>query len=110
MPDCWIDRAVELANIILLTQITPTGWHTDLVHYVHKGGADGSLLSNHRPLALVEVFREVITLIVCGRMKREFARLRVPDPTNPGLQSGRTTAKAIFPLRSAAERCLMMGT
>ena len=50
MPDGWVDWAVKLANIIQFTQITPTGWHIDLVHYVHKGGSGGSL-SNHRPLA-----------------------------------------------------------
>jgi hypothetical protein len=52
LPDCWVEWAVELANIIQFTQITPRAWHIDLVHYVHKGGSNGSL-SNHRPLALV---------------------------------------------------------
>ena len=57
LPDCWVEWAVDLANIIQFTQITPRAWHIDLVHYVHKGGADGSL-PNHRPLALVEVFSQ----------------------------------------------------
>ena len=50
LPDCWVEWAVELANMIQFTQITPRAWHIDLVHYVHKGGSDGSL-PNHRPLA-----------------------------------------------------------
>ena len=108
LPDCWVGWAVELANIIQFTQITPRAWHIDLVHYVHKGGSDGSL-SNHRPLALVEVFRKVFTSIICDRMKRDFAHLLILDPTNPGFASGRTTANSIFPLRAAAEHCRAMG-
>ena len=50
LPDYWVEWAVELANMIQFTQITPRAWHIDLVHYVHKGGSDGSL-PNHRPLA-----------------------------------------------------------
>ena len=103
MPDGWVDWAVKLANIIQFTQITPAGWHIDLVHYVHKGGSDPGSLSNHRPLALVEVFRKVFTSVVCDRMKRDFTRLEVLDPTNPGFQAGRTTANSVFPLRAAAE-------
>ena len=109
MPDGWVDWAVKLANIIQFTQIMPAGWQTDLVHYVHKGGSDGSLL-NHRPLALVEVFRKVITPIIYDRMKRDFTRLEVLDPTNQGFQAGRTTANSIFPLRAAAEHCHMTET
>ena len=73
LPDSWVEWAVELANIIQFTQITPRAWHIDLVHYVHKGGSDGSL-SNHRPLALVAVFcpprstgRRRSTLACCAR-------------------------------------------
>ena len=105
LPDSWAVWAVRLANLILFTQVTPHNWHIDLVHYVHKGGVDGSL-SNHRPLALVEVFRKVVTSIVCDRLKRDFARLNILDPTNPGFQTGRTTANSIFPLRIAGEHCL----
>ena len=108
LPDCWVEWAVELANIIQFTQITPRAWHIGLVHYVHKGGTDGSL-SNHRPLALVEVFRKVFTSIICDRMKRDFAHLLILDPSNPGFAAGRTTANSIFPLRAAAEHCRAMG-
>ena len=85
MPGGWVDWAVKLANIIQFTQITPAGWHIALVHYVHKGGSDGSL-SNHRPLALVEVFRKVITSIIYDRIKRDFKRLnsRSHKPGVPG--------------------------
>ena len=56
---------------------TPRGWNVNFVHYVHKGGSDGNL-SNHRPLALIEVLRKVFTGIVVitlgyvcvGRMHR----------------------------------------
>ena len=112
LPDCWVEWAVELANIIQFTQITPRAWHIDLVHYVHKGGSDGSL-PTYRPLALVEVFRKVskvFTSIICDRMKRDFAHLLILDPTNPGFQSGRTTANSIFPLRAVAEHCQATGT
>ena len=68
-----------------------------------------SCASNHRPLALVEVFRKVFTSIICDRMKRDFAHLLILDPTNPGFASGRTTANSIFPLRAAAEHCRAMG-
>ena len=61
LPDCWVEWAVERANIIQFTQLTPRAWHIDLVHYVHKGGAGGSL-PNHRPLALVEVFSQSLHL------------------------------------------------
>ena len=109
LPDRWVGWAVELANIIQFTQITPRAWHIDLVHYVHKGGTDGSL-PNHRPLALVEVFRKVFTSIICDRMKRDFAHLLILDPANPGFASGRTTANSIFSLRAAAEHCRATGT
>ena len=58
MPDCWVERAVKLFNIIQHSQVTLRAWHVDLVHYVHKGGS-GISLANHRPLALIEVFRKV---------------------------------------------------
>jgi hypothetical protein len=109
MPDSWVDWAVKLANIIQFTQTTPVRWHIDLVHYVHKGGSDGRL-SNHRPLALVEVSRKNVTSMICGRMKRDFTRLKVLDRTNPEFQAGRTTANSIFPLRAAAEYCHMTKT
>ena len=100
-----MDWAVKLANIIQFTQITPAGWHID----VHKGGSGGSL-SNRRPLALVEVFRKVFTSVICDRMKRDFTRLEVLDPANPGFQAGRTTANSVFPLRAEAEHCHMTET
>ena len=62
LPGEWLDWAVELANIIRYTQVTTNGWHIDLIHYVHKGGPDGSL-PNHRPLSLVEVFCKVVTSV-----------------------------------------------
>lgn len=34
LPDSWVEWAVELCNIVQFTQITPRGWHIDLVHYV----------------------------------------------------------------------------
>ena len=43
-------------------------------------------------------------------MKHGFAHLLILDPTNPGFQSGRTTANSIFPLRAAAEHCRATGT
>ena len=62
--------------------------------------------------SLVEVFRKVVTSVVCDRMKRDFMKLDVLelDPTNPGFQAGRTTASFIFPLRSAAEHCKATAT
>ena len=91
-------------NVIQHTQITPRGWHVDLVHYVHKGGSDGSL-SNHRPLALIEVLRKVFTGIVVNRMRRDWSRLKVLGECNPGFQARRTTANAILSVRTAAEHC-----
>jgi len=67
-PDCWVERAVKLCNIIQHSQVTPRAWHVDLVHYVHKGESDISL-ANHRPLALIEVFRKVFTSGIVGRMR-----------------------------------------
>ena len=103
-PGSWVEWAVTLFNVIQHTQITPRGWHIDLVHYVHKGGSDGSL-SNHRPLALIEVLRKVFTGIVVDRMRRDWSRRKVLDECNPGFQAGRTTANAILPVRTAAEYC-----
>ena len=108
-PDSWVEWAVTLFNVIQHTQITPRGWHIDLVHYVHKGGSDGSL-SNHRPLALIEVLRKVFTGIVVDRMRRDWSRLKVLDECNPGFQAGRTTANAILPVRTAAEYCVATQT
>ena len=56
-PGSWVEWAVVLFNAIQHTQVAPRGWRVDLVHYVHQGGTDGSL-SNHRPLALIEVLRK----------------------------------------------------
>ena len=86
LPGSWAVWAVRLANLILFTQVTPHNWHIDLVHYVHKGGVDGSL-PNHRPLALVEVFRKVVTPIVCDRLEAglcatEHSRSRQPRLSN----------------------------
>ena len=103
-PDSWVEVALALFNSIQHTQVTPRGWHVDLVHYVHKGGADGSL-SNHRPLALIEVLRKVFTGVVVDRMRTDWRRLTVLDECNPGFQAGRTTANAILPVRTAAEHC-----
>ena len=50
-----------------------SNWHIDLVHYVHKGGSEGSL-PNHRPLSLVEVFQKVVASVVCDRIKRDFVK------------------------------------
>ena len=109
MPDCWVEWAVTLCNIIQHSQVTPRAWHVDLVHYVHKGGSDISL-ANHRPLALIEVFRKVFTSVVIGRMRRDWNRLQVLDSCNPGFQAGRTTANAIYPVRTAAEHCVQSKT
>ena len=35
-PGSWVEWAVVLFNVIHHTQITPRGWHVDLVHYVHQ--------------------------------------------------------------------------
>ena len=80
-----------------------------MVHYVHKGGSDISL-PNHRPLALVEVFRKVLTSVIIGRMRRDWDRLRVLDSCNPGFHAGRTTANSIYPVRTAAEYCVQSKT
>ena len=100
---------MALFNAIQHTQITPHGWHIDLVHYVHKDGSDGSL-SNHRPLALIDVLRKVFTGIVVDRMRQDWSRLKVLDECNPGCQAGRTTANAILPVRTAAEYCVATRT
>ena len=71
--------------------MTPHGWHIDLVHYVHKGGSDGSL-PNHRPLPLVKVFRKVVMYVICDRMKRDFVK-----PDQPGISSGTLDGKLNFP-------------
>ena len=100
---------MALFNIIQHTQITPRGWHVDLVHYVHKGGSDGSL-SNHRPLALIAVLRKVFTGIVVDRMRCDWSRLKVLCEWNPDFQAGRTTTNAILPVRTAAEYCVATKT
>ena len=33
LPGCWVEWAVELANIMQFTQIAPRAWQIDLVHY-----------------------------------------------------------------------------
>ena len=71
--------------------------------------ADGSL-SNHRPLALIEVLRKVFTGIVVDRMRCDWSRLKVLDECNPGFQAGRMTANAILPVRTAAEFCVATKT
>ena len=110
MSDCRVDWAVALCNIIQHSQVTPRAWHVDLVHYVHKGGSDISL-SNHRPQALVEVFRKVFTSVIIGRMRRDWNRLQVLGSCcNPGFQAGRTTANAAYPARTAAEHCMQSKT
>ena len=100
---------MALCNIIQHSQVTPRAWHVDLVHYVRKGGSDISL-ANHRPLALIEVFRKVFTSVVIDRMRRDWNRLQVPDSCNPGFQAGRTTANAIYPVRTAVEHCVQSKT
>ena len=109
IPNCWVEWAVALCNIIQHTQVTPRAWHVDLAHYVHKGGSDISL-ANHRPLALIEVFRKVFTSVVIGRMRRDWNRLQVLDSCNPGFQAGRTTANAIYSVRTATEHCVQSKT
>ena len=101
--------AVALFNVIRHTQIRSRGWRVDLVHYVHKGGSDGSL-SNHRPLALIEVLRKVFTGIDVERMRRDWSRLKVLGECSPGFQAGRTTANATLPVRIAAEHCVATKT
>ena len=86
-PDSWVVWAVVLFNVIQHTQVMPRGWHVDLVHYVHKGGTDGSL-SNHRPLALIEAFRKVFTGIVVDRMRHDWSRLKGPRRVQPGVPDG----------------------
>ena len=67
---------------------------------MHKAGSDGSL-TNHRPLALIEVLRKVFTGIVVDRMRLDWSRLKeVLDECNPGFQAGCTTANAILPVRT----------
>ena len=88
MPDCWVEWAVKLCNIIQHSQVTPRARHVDLAHYVHKGGSDISL-ANHRPLALIEVFRKVFTSVIVGRMRRDWNRLQVLGSCNPGFRGFR---------------------
>jgi hypothetical protein len=87
------------------TQVTPQhGWHIDLVHYVHKGGPDGTL-PNHRPLSLVEVFRKVVASVICDRMKQHFVKLGVLDFK----RDARWQAPFLL-LRSAAGHCKATAT
>ena len=109
MPDCWVEWAVALCNIIQHPQVAPRAWHVDLAHYAHKGDSDISL-SNHRPLALAEVFRKVFTSVVISRMRRDWNRLQVLGSCNPGFQAGRATANAIYPVRTAAEHYMQSKT
>ena len=94
MPDCCVEWAVKLCNITQHCQVTPRAWHVDPIHYAHKGGSAISL-ANHRPLALIEVFRKVFTSAIIDRMRRDWNRLQVLASCNPGFQAGRTTANAI---------------
>ena len=110
MPDCWVEWAVKLCNIVQHSQVTPRAGHVDLVHYVHKDGSAIGL-ANHRPLALIEVFRKVFTSVVIGRMRRDWNRLQVVlGSCNPGFRAGRTTANAIYPVQMAAEYCAQSKT
>ena len=54
--------------------------------------------------------RKVFTGVIVGRMRRDWGRLQVLGSCNPGFQAGRTTANAIYPLRTAAEHCLQSRT
>ena len=105
MPGVWAADVLLLLNIIQHSGVTPHAWHVDLVHYVHKGGDDTSL-SNHRPLTLVDVLRKVFSAVSTSRMRRDWTRLRILDPCNPGFEPGRSTVNAIYSLRMAAEQCL----
>ena len=109
MPDCWVEWAVKLCNIIQHSQVTPRAWHVGLVHYVHKGGS-GISLANRRPLALIEAFRKAFTSVIIGRMRRDWNRSQVLGSCNPGFQAGRTTANAIYPVRTAAQYCVQSKT
>ena len=105
MPDEWVTDVLSLLNIIQHSGVTPHAWHVDLMHYAHKGGDDTSL-SNHRPLTLVDVLRKVFSAVATSRMQRDWARLRILGPCNPGFQPGRSTVNAIYTLRMTAEPCL----
>ena len=105
MPGVWAADVLLLLNIIQHSGVTLHAWHVDLMHYAHKGGEDISL-SNHRPLTLVDILRKVFSAVATSRMRRDWARLRILDPRNPGFQPGRSTVHAIYPLRMAAEQCL----
>ena len=99
VPDTTLAKPTKMAE----NRITPAVVKAKLhIHYVHKGGSDGSL-SNHRPLALIEVLRKVFTGIIVDRMRCDWSRLNVLDECNPGFQAWRTTASAILPARTAAE-------
>ena len=105
MPNVWVEDMLSLLNVIQHRSVTPHAWHIDLVHYVHKGGDDTSL-SNHCPLALVDVMWKVFSAVATSRMRRDWARLGVLDSCNLAFQPGRSTVNAIYPLRMAAEQCL----
>ena len=51
----------------------------------------------------------MITSVICDRMKCDLSELGVLDPTNPSFQAGRTTARSVFPMRTAAEYCKLPG-
>jgi hypothetical protein len=87
MPDVWAAGVLLLLNITQHSGVTPHAWHIDLMHYLHTGGEDSSL-SNHRPLTLVDVLRKVFSAVSTSRMRRDWTRLRILDPCNPGFEPG----------------------
>ena len=101
-PGSWVERAVVLFNATQHKQVTPRGWHVDLVHYVHKGGTDGSL-SNHRPLALIDVLRKVFTGIVVDRMRHDWSRLKAHGSRR--VQSGLPGTAHDFQRHSTCSHC-----
>ena len=48
---------------------------------------------------------KVFASVIVDRMRRDWNRLQVLDSCNPGFQAGRTTANAIYPVRTAAVYC-----
>ena len=105
MPDEWAADMLALLSTIQHSGVTPHKWHVDLMHFVHKGG-DDTRLSNHQPLALVDVMHKVFSAVATSRTRRDWARLGVLGSYNPGFQPGRSAVNAIYPLRMAAEQSL----
>ena len=52
----------------------------------------------------------MFTSVIIGGMRRDWNRLQVLGSCNPGFQAGRTTANAIYPVRTAAEYCVQSKT